>query len=105
MLWFLLWSAVAERSGDTAFQGTLGEQNNFAPKLPRVSDACQSGVAATLCRRTPKSRYGCNTVGANSSALGSAIAGTSATSNFATTATGTASTFATTATGGCQTRM
>ena len=50
MQWF--WSAVAERSGDTALAWT-------GPAVCQMSStldgADQSGVAASLCHRTPKS--------------------------------------------------
>jgi hypothetical protein len=40
-----LWSAVAERSGDTALDKRLGAQSK---------SLIQSAVAVALCRRTPK---------------------------------------------------
>src|ERR1041385_4705552 len=52
----MLWSAVAERSGDTAFS-SRGAVGVFGPPLR----GNQSAVAAPLCRRTPWSPpvHGC----------------------------------------------
>jgi hypothetical protein len=53
-----LWSAVAERSGDTALGCAGGARAaSSAPRFytnpyPRRSAPCQSGVAATLCRHS-----------------------------------------------------
>jgi len=67
--WFMkttvLWSAVAERSGDTALGGNVCEPiaTNDRPRAG-LHDTCKtthprpckdkSGVAASLCHRTPK---------------------------------------------------
>jgi hypothetical protein len=56
------WSAVAERSGDTAFEQSTGVRfqshfRSFAPRWPHGLNApCagRSGVAAALCHRAPK---------------------------------------------------
>jgi hypothetical protein len=47
----MMWSAAAERSGDAALGCFSFEISNFRSQiLGRI----QSGVAASLCRRTPK---------------------------------------------------
>jgi len=51
-----LWSAVAERSGDTALgYGGAGGRNvqAWTAPIPRRSAPTQSGVAAALCQRSP----------------------------------------------------
>ena len=47
-----LWTAVAERSGDTAL-GSRRTRGNFSFFTQLIFPVAQSAVAAALCRRTP----------------------------------------------------